>query len=105
MLRISDRITVLKDGARVGTLETAAVTEHELIRMMVGRPLSEIYPARSSRGHATCWTLEASAGRGSRAWTCPSGAARSWASSGWWAPVAPSWPGHLRGRPARSGEP
>ncbi len=46
VLRISDRITVLKDGELVGTVETSAVTEHELIRMMVGRPLSEIYPAR-----------------------------------------------------------
>jgi ABC-type sugar transport system ATPase subunit len=47
VLAISDRVTVLKDGERVGTRDTAAVGEHELIRMMVGRPLTEIYPART----------------------------------------------------------
>ena len=46
VLRIADRITVLKDGELVGTVEAASSDEHELIRMMVGRPLSEIYPPR-----------------------------------------------------------
>jgi ABC-type sugar transport system ATPase subunit len=46
ILEISDRITVLKDGELVGTVVTADVGQAELIRMMVGRPLSEIYPAR-----------------------------------------------------------
>ena len=46
VVRISDRITVLKDGERVGTVETSLVDEQELIRMMVGRPLAEIYPRR-----------------------------------------------------------
>ena len=46
VLSISDRITVLKDGELVGTVQTADVNQHELIRMMVGRPLSEIYPPR-----------------------------------------------------------
>jgi ABC-type sugar transport system ATPase subunit len=47
VLAISDRVTVLKDGERVGTTRTADVSEHELIRMMVGRPLTEIYPTRT----------------------------------------------------------
>jgi len=47
VLQISDRITVLKDGELVGTVEAADVGERELIRMMVGRPLSEIYPRRT----------------------------------------------------------
>ncbi len=46
VLTICDRITVLKDGELVGTVSAAEVDEPELIRMMVGRPLSEIYPRR-----------------------------------------------------------
>jgi ABC-type sugar transport system ATPase subunit len=46
VVAISDRVTVLKDGRRVGTRITTDVTEPELIRMMVGRPLTEIYPTR-----------------------------------------------------------
>jgi len=46
---IADRITVLKDGKRVDTLKPAAVTMDELIRKMVGRPLSVLFPER----HAT----------------------------------------------------
>jgi ABC-type uncharacterized transport system ATPase subunit len=34
---ITDRVTVLRDGERVGTVETAEVTRDELARMMVGR--------------------------------------------------------------------
>ena len=47
VLTICDRITVLKDGELVGTVSAAEVDEPELIRMMVGRPLSEIYPQRT----------------------------------------------------------
>jgi ABC-type sugar transport system ATPase subunit len=46
VLAISDRVTVLKDGERVGTRVTADISGPELIRMMVGRPLTEIYPHR-----------------------------------------------------------
>ena len=37
IFRISDRITVLRDGETVGTQDTAATTTGDLIRMMVGR--------------------------------------------------------------------
>jgi len=47
VLTICDRVTVLKDGELVGTVSAAEVDEPELIRMMVGRPLSEIYPRRA----------------------------------------------------------
>ena len=39
MFRISDRITVMRDGQTVATLETAATTQAEIIRLMVGREL------------------------------------------------------------------
>jgi len=41
---LCDRITVLKDGALVGTVDTADITGDELVRMMVGRPMSSFFP-------------------------------------------------------------
>ena len=66
VLRIADRITVLKDGELVGTVATSAVTEHELIRMMVGRPLSEIYPRRERPQPQPLLALEGLSGPGFR---------------------------------------
>jgi ribose transport system ATP-binding protein len=42
--RIGDRITVLRDGRRVGTVDAHATDEDRLIEMMAGRPVAEIYP-------------------------------------------------------------
>jgi ribose transport system ATP-binding protein len=43
---IADRITVLKDGARVDTVPAGQVDQQGLVRMMVGRSLGEIFPVR-----------------------------------------------------------
>ncbi len=47
VFEVADRITVLKDGQLVGTVRPDETDQAELIRMMVGRKLSEIYPHRS----------------------------------------------------------
>jgi simple sugar transport system ATP-binding protein len=39
VMAISDRITVLRDGQAVGTVERAATNQAELARMMVGREM------------------------------------------------------------------
>lgn len=44
IFRLCDRITVLKDGALVATRPTNELTEEELVRLMVGRPLSTFFP-------------------------------------------------------------
>jgi ribose transport system ATP-binding protein len=41
---IADRITVLKDGQLVGTVKPDESDQNQLIRMMVGRNLGEIFP-------------------------------------------------------------
>lgn len=46
VFEISDRITVLRDGRLVGTIKTAETTEEQLISMMVGRKVEDIYPKR-----------------------------------------------------------
>lgn len=44
LFEISERITVLRDGRRVGTFETGRMTEPELIRHIVGGEPSALYP-------------------------------------------------------------
>ena len=41
---LSDRITVLRDGQTVGTLDTKDATNDILVKMMVGRELADLYP-------------------------------------------------------------
>ena len=46
VFRIADRITVLKDGEYVGTVNKNETTEPELINMMLGRDIKDMYPTR-----------------------------------------------------------
>ncbi|MBB5752773.1 sugar ABC transporter ATP-binding protein [Prosthecomicrobium pneumaticum] len=41
---LSNRVTVLRDGAYVGTRDTAAITEAGLVEMMVGRSIDQLFP-------------------------------------------------------------
>jgi len=45
--RIGDRATVLRDGRHVGTVSMQRATPRDLIRMMVGRDLTQQYPKES----------------------------------------------------------
>jgi ABC-type sugar transport system ATPase subunit len=47
VFEIADRITVLKDGQLVGTVKPQESNQNQLIRMMVGRSLGEIFPVRN----------------------------------------------------------
>jgi D-allose transport system ATP-binding protein len=47
--KIGNRVTVLKDGAHMGTRNVADVTESELITMMVGRDIQVRYNTSSAR--------------------------------------------------------
>ncbi|HWE00795.1 MAG TPA: sugar ABC transporter ATP-binding protein [Tepidisphaeraceae bacterium] len=42
--QIADRVTVLRDGTFVATLEMAGTNKQELIRLMVGRELAAVFP-------------------------------------------------------------
>ena len=44
VLEIADRITVMRDGRTVGTVESSGMTEAALVTLMVGRELAQIYP-------------------------------------------------------------
>jgi rhamnose transport system ATP-binding protein len=44
--QVADRVTVLRDGRVVGTRPMAEVTRDELIRLMVGREITAVFPKR-----------------------------------------------------------
>ncbi|MEQ1862932.1 MAG: ATP-binding cassette domain-containing protein [Chthoniobacteraceae bacterium] len=49
---IADRITVLRDGATVFTARTARTDRAEIIRHMVGREITDLFPRRAVTGTA-----------------------------------------------------
>ena len=46
IFRLTDRVTVMRDGHIIKTLKTADTNVDELVKLMVGRELKETYPAR-----------------------------------------------------------
>ncbi|HEX6351774.1 sugar ABC transporter ATP-binding protein [Actinophytocola sp.] len=49
LLAISDRLTVLKDGEVVTTRDREETDHDDLVRLMVGRELSDMFPAKAAR--------------------------------------------------------
>ncbi|MBA4146627.1 MAG: sugar ABC transporter ATP-binding protein [Verrucomicrobia bacterium] len=49
IFEVADRVTVLRDGESVGTKSAKEIDEPGLIRMMVGREVSSIYPPSESQ--------------------------------------------------------
>lgn len=46
VFQVCDRVTVLRDGHRIGTKEIAALTPQSLITMMIGYTLQDLFPKR-----------------------------------------------------------
>ncbi len=49
IFRICDRITVMKDGAYVKTVNTSDITQQELVNLMIGRTLDTYFPERDAQ--------------------------------------------------------
>lgn len=49
IFKISDRITVMRDGVSVDTKNTAETHNDEIVRMMVGRDLEDYYPKKNAK--------------------------------------------------------
>ena len=55
IFQLADRVTVLRDGESVGTNRVDESTKPALIKLMVGREVSAIYPpAESEPGEVVC---------------------------------------------------
>lgn len=49
VMELSDRITVIRDGQNICTLNTSETSQDELITHMIGRPLENQYPSKEGR--------------------------------------------------------
>jgi ABC-type sugar transport system ATPase subunit len=64
VFRISDRISVLRDGIFITTLQTEKTNREELIQYMVGRNLEESFPVRESHPGETALEIRNFSGNG-----------------------------------------
>jgi ribose transport system ATP-binding protein len=63
VLRISDRVSILRDGARVETVETSRTSKRRLVAAMLGRELGALYPSRRSGQRRRALVVENLIGR------------------------------------------
>jgi ribose transport system ATP-binding protein len=66
VLAVAHRVTVLRDGVAQGTFEAAAVSEEELVALMIGRPLNVAFPERQAHPEQAEVVLAVSGLRGER---------------------------------------
>lgn len=64
IFRLSDRVSVLRDGKYITTLKTDETNKAELIRLMVGRELNETYPVRQKAGSEVVLSVRKLTGNG-----------------------------------------
>ena len=92
ILRISDDVTIMRDGTWVATQPAKELTMDEIIKLMVGRELTNRFPPKDQRSPArSSWTCEHLSGKYTRlkdAILPGCARARSWASPVWTAPAA-----------------
>ncbi len=91
---IADRVTVLRDGATVGTYQASALDGAALIRLMVGREPGALFPKRSVPLGEVALELARVANRAPAFATsrCRYAPARSSGWPGWPAAAGASWP-------------
>ncbi len=63
---LAQRITVLKDGLVVGSLPTTETNQEEVVRMMVGRELKQMFPPRENHRGETVMEIKNLSGPGYR---------------------------------------
>ena len=64
LFEICDRVTVLRDGQYIKTLDIGEIDKHGLISLMVGRDLSETYPHKPACGEEIVLHTENLSGNG-----------------------------------------
>ncbi|RJL06448.1 sugar ABC transporter ATP-binding protein [Paracoccus aestuarii] len=55
--RVADRVTVIRDGSTISTLDAAGLTEDRIVRDMVGRDMAHRYPERERRAGEVVFEL------------------------------------------------
>ena len=54
VFQIADTVTVLRDGRVIGTKPVGEISRSEMIRMMVGRELTQMYPRKAHQPGGHC---------------------------------------------------
>ena len=49
ILRISDKVSIMRDGKLITTRDAASLTTEEIIKLMVGRELEKRYPEKTAK--------------------------------------------------------
>ena len=71
IMEVSDRVTVLRKGKYIGTVNTSETTKEELSRMMVGRPVQLVVDKTPAKPASRCWRSKTSPCRRSCTKTTP----------------------------------
>ena len=58
ILRISDDVTIMRDGCYIGTWEAKELTTEKIITQMVGRELTNLYPPRENQPGETVFEVK-----------------------------------------------
>ena len=64
IFRISNRITVFRDGEYIKTLHTADTNYDEIVALMVGRSIENLYPERTKVAHHPVMRVKSMSGKG-----------------------------------------
>lgn len=60
----ADRVTVLRDGHRIATTEVAGLSDRNLVELIVGRPIAELYPSAGRARDDVAMVAERVSGHG-----------------------------------------
>ncbi|NLC73129.1 MAG: ATP-binding cassette domain-containing protein [Ruminococcaceae bacterium] len=63
ILRISDEVTIMRDGAHVATKKASDLTMDEIIKLMVGRELTNRYPPKDNKPTEVILEVEGISGK------------------------------------------
>lgn len=66
VFRISDRVSVMRDGHFIATKNIKETSRKELVRLMVGRELTEAYPVRQKQVGEVCLMVKDLTGNGDK---------------------------------------
>ena len=63
--QIADRITVLRDGETRGTFDAQGISEGEILRLIIGRAVEQVFPGKRADGESATALLQAQSLSGS----------------------------------------
>ena len=58
IFQMSDRVMVMRDGKGIATMPTTEVDSQQIISLMVGREIKDLYPQKCKPGSKICFSVE-----------------------------------------------